>query len=253
MSALTPRVAHSFARGAGSYHDAAVAQREIAARLFAALRAAAGPKRFARVLEAGCGTGHLSRHLSTLAPERLWLNDLSATPPALPRAVALPGDIAQIDLPGRFDLVASSSMIQWLEDPGAVVARLAGAVAPGGFLALSGFGPDHFPELRALGSCAGAPSCRNGAGLAALLPAGWQVAGAGDWPITLKFDSALAVLQHLRATGVNARAGQIRSRGALLRFLHAYEDRFATTEGVPLTYAASWLVARRASQLIRDR
>lgn len=247
MSALTPRVAHSFARGAGSYHDAAVAQREIAARLFARLCAAAGPKRFARVLEAGCGSGHLSRHLATLAPDVLWLNDLGTPPPALPRAVMLPGDIARIALPAKLDLVASSSMIQWLEDPGAVVARLAGAVAPDGFLALSGFGPDHFPELRALGSCAGAPSCLSGAGLAALLPAGWQVAGVGDWPITLQFDSALAVLQHLRATGVNARAGQIRSRGALLRFLHTYEDRFATPEGVPLTYAASWLVARRAS------
>jgi len=247
MNPLTPRVAHSFARGADSYHDAAVAQREIAARLFAALCAAAGPKRFWRVLEAGCGTGHLSRHLSTLAPAVLWLNDLSTTPPALPRAVTLPGDIAQIALPGRLDLIASSSMIQWLEDPGAVVARLAGAVAPGGFLALSGFGPGHFPELRALGSCAGAPSCRSGAGLAALLPAGWQVAGTGDWPITLHFDSALAVLRHLRATGVNARAGQIRSRGALLRFLHDYEARFATAKGVPLTYAASWLIARRTS------
>lgn len=227
MSALTPRVAHHFAAAPVAitvppWHSA----RSLPG--CSPRCAAAGPKRFSRVLEAGCGTGHLSRHLSTLAPAVLWLNDPEHDAPPCPAPRRCPATSRRSHCPGPLDLVASSSMIQWLEDPGAVIARLAGAVAPGGILALSGFGPDHFPELRALGGCAGAPSCLNGAGLAA--PSARGLAGRGRGQLADHAEvrqRACGVAASARDRG-GARAGQIRSRGALLRFLHAYEDRFAT-------------------------
>ncbi|RDW11888.1 hypothetical protein DIE28_16795 [Paracoccus thiocyanatus] len=157
----------------------------------------------------------------------------------------LPGDVAAVALPGAVDLAASASMIQWVADPGLVMARLCAAVAPGGWLAISSFAPGHFPELRGLGSRAAAPSYLSGAQLAALLPPGWRVRGAGEWRIVLHFPSALEVLRHLRATGVNGCAGQIRSPGALRDFLARYEAGHGGARGVPLTYVASWLVARK--------
>ncbi|MFC3570306.1 methyltransferase domain-containing protein [Paracoccus simplex] len=243
MNALAGRVARSFARGMQTYDDAALAQRRIAARLFAAYRRAAPGHRPARVLEAGHGSGHLTRHLLGLRPGRLWLNDLAA--PHLPGVAAdyLPGDIAAVALPERVELAASASMIQWVPDPAQVVERLCQAVAPGGWLALSGFAPGHFPELRALGSRAAAPSYLSGAQMAALLAPGWRVRGAGEWRIVLHFPGALEVLRHLRATGVNGCAGQIRSAGALRDFMARYEARHGGAQGVALTYVASWLLA----------
>ncbi|RQP04253.1 MAG: methyltransferase domain-containing protein [Paracoccus sp. BP8] len=245
MNALAGRVARSFARGMATYDGAALAQRRIAARLFAAYRRAAPGHCPARVLEAGYGSGHLTRHLLGLRPARLWLNDLAA--PELPGVAAdyLPGDVAEVALPGAVELAASASMIQWVPDPARVVGRLCRAVAPGGYLALSGFAPGHFPELRDLGSRAAAPSYLTGEEMAALLPAGWQVRGAGEWRIALHFPGALEVLRHLRATGVNACAGQIRSPGALRDFMARYEARQGGGRGVALTYVASWLVARK--------
>ncbi|WGR62562.1 methyltransferase domain-containing protein (plasmid) [Paracoccus ferrooxidans] len=245
MTALAGRVARSFARGMATYDGAALAQRRIAARLFAAYRRAAPGHRPARVLEAGHGSGHLTRHLLGLRPARLWLNDLAA--PELPGVAAeyRPGDIAEVALPVAVDLAASASMIQWVADPARVVGRLCDAVAPGGWLALSGFAPGHFPELRALGSRAAAPSYLSGAQMAALLPAGWRVRGAGEWRIVLHFPGALEVLRHLRATGVNGCAGHIRSPGALRDFMARYEALHGGPRGVALTYVASWLVAER--------
>jgi len=245
MSAPAGRVARAFARSMATYDGAAVAQGRIAARLFAAYRRAAGGHRPVRVLEAGYGSGHLTRHLLGLRPARLWLNDLAAPRLAGVAAAYLPGDVAAVALPGGMDLAASASMIQWAADPARVMARLAGAVAPGGWLAVSGFAPGHFPELRGLGSRAAAPSYLSGAQMAALLPAGWQMRGAGDWRMVLHFPDALAVLRHLRATGVNGCAGHIRSAGALRDFLARYETRHGGARGLPLTYIASWLVARK--------
>ncbi|CAM3275013.1 malonyl-CoA O-methyltransferase [Paracoccus aminovorans] len=244
MTAAGARIAQSFARGMPSYDRAATAQRRIAKALFDACRRLA-PEPPRRVFEAGYGSGHLTRHLAGLRPERLWLNDLVAPPLPGVRATYLPGDIARARLPQALDLVASASMIQWVARPAEVLDRLCAAVAPGGVLALSGYAPDHFPELRALGSRAGAPSCLDGAAIAALLPPGWRPLGCGEWRIALHFPDALAVLRHLRATGVNGRAGQFRSRGALQDFLARYEAAHGGPQGVTLTYVASWLVARK--------
>lgn len=244
MDLETARIARSFARGMASYDGAAVAQARIAARLFASWRQAAAGQHVARLLEAGHGSGHLTRHLARLGAG-MWLNDLAA--PALPDVAAryLPGDIATVALPGGMDLVASASMIQWVAEPGRVIARLAGAAAPGGWLAISGFAPGHFAELRALGSRAAAPSCLSGAAMAAHLPEGWMLHGAGEWREVLHFPDARALLRHLRETGVNARAGQFRSSGALRDFMTRYEQEYSGPRGLPLTYVASWLLARR--------
>ncbi len=245
MSTLTGRVARSFARSRESYGDAALAQRQIAASLFMAYRRIAPEHHPARVLEAGYGSGHLTEQLLPLRPARLWLNDLNAV--ALPGVAAtyLPGDIADVGLPTAVDLAASASMIQWVSDPAQVIARLCGTVAPGGYLAVSGFSPAHFPELRALGSQAGAPSYMTGETMAALLPPGWRIGGLGAWRISCHFPNALAVLKHLRATGVNGCAGQFRTPGAMQDFMMRYESTYRGEQGVPLTYVASWLVAEK--------
>lgn len=245
MNALTGRVARSFARSAETYDRASLAQRRIAAQLFAAYRHAAPDHHPENVLEAGYGSGHLTRHLLNLAPRRLWLNDLAAPGLAGIKADYLPGDIAQVVLPDGVDLVASASMIQWVADPAQVITRLCATADARGWLALSGFAPGHFPELQALGSRGAAPSYLTGAQMAALLPPGWRVHGAGEWRMPLQFPGAQEVLRHLRATGVNGCAGQIRAPGALRDFMARYEMRYRTPKGVSLTYVASWLVAER--------
>ncbi|MGO4854182.1 methyltransferase domain-containing protein [Phaeovulum sp. W22_SRMD_FR3] len=246
MSGLTQRVARSFGRSAPSYDAAATAQKAIAAEVFGRLMAHRGPEPLPRVLEAGYGSGHFTRHLLRLPIGTLWLNDLASPPlAACPQAVYLPGDIRSAVLPADLDLVASTSMIQWLPDPKATLAHLGRAVRPGGWMAISGFGPGHFPELRQLGSAAAAPSCLSAAALAALLPPGWQLREARDFTRQLWFSTPMQVLQHLRATGVNGCARRCWSRAALNAFCAGYSAAFGTAEGVPLTYCPTVIIAQK--------
>ena len=247
MSALTARVARSFGRSGRSYDAASTVQKAIADAVYHRLRAHIGPAPLPRVLEAGYGSGHFTRHLLQQGVGSLWLNDLAAPPLAFcPSAVYLPGDIQRVTLPLELDLVASTSMIQWLPDPGATLHQLGNAVRPGGWMALSGFGPDHFPELRHLGSAAAAPSCHDAAGLGALLPPGWRLCAAADFTQRLWFETPMQVLQHLRATGVNGCAQSRWTRTRLAAFCAQYCAAFDTGDGVPLTYRPALIIAQKA-------
>ncbi len=91
----------------------------------------------ARVLDAGCGTGSLSRKLLELEPDlRLTLLDLS--PAMLARAGDLPGEHlvgSVLDLPlpdASFDLVVSDWVIETVSDPIRAVQEYLRILTPGG-------------------------------------------------------------------------------------------------------------------------
>lgn len=247
MSAAA-RVQRSFRRGFATYDDSALVQKLIARGLARRLLHHAADARFARVFEAGYGTGQLTRiMLQRLPIETLWLNDLAAAPlPFAPQADYRPGDIEALPLPDDLDLAVSASMIQWISDPRALVRRLCASVRPGGWIALSGFGPDHFPELQTLGSQAAAPSLLPLEAMADLLPPGWTVHEAGSCSRPMWFTSPREVLRHLRDTGVNGRASRPWTRRDLDAFCQTYDQSFGQSGRVPLTYQPVWLIARRA-------
>jgi malonyl-CoA O-methyltransferase len=247
MSA-TARVQRSFRRGFATYDDSALVQKAIARGLIRRLLRHAADTRLTRVFEAGYGTGQLTRlMLQRLPIETLHLNDLAAPPlPFAPQADYRPGDIETLALPPDLDLVISASMIQWIADPQGLIQRLCEAVRPGGWLALSGFGPDHFPELQALGSQAAAPSLLSAAAMASLLPSGWTVQESGSRVRSLCLATPREVLRHLRDTGVNGRANRPWTRRDLDAFCHEYDARFGQSGRVSLTYQPVWLIARKA-------
>lgn len=251
------RVQAAFRRGLGSYHDAARAQRQIARHLVALAQAAGLPTRLDRVFEFGAGTGHLTQALLARGwIGHLVLNDLVAevAPALVARAVAgadhvvfHPGPIETLALPQDLDLVASSSTLQWVAEPRPVLARLVAALRPGGMLAVSGFGPAQYRELRALGSQAAAPGYLAAAEWPGLLPADLTVLALEQAPLVLRFADTREILRHLRATGVNGQARAGWTRADLARFEQEYRARFADADGqLPLTYDPVWLVARKA-------
>jgi SAM-dependent methyltransferase len=97
-----------------------------------------------RLLEVGCGTGALARHLAQAHRARVLATDL--VPPGqrgLPRPVApTRGQLrfAALDLDGRslprgpFDAIIAVDVLPYTRDPAGTVARLAARLAPGGRL-----------------------------------------------------------------------------------------------------------------------
>ena len=248
-ASMSDRVQRSFSRSFGTYEACANQQAWVAELLSTALRDSGAPHRFASTLELGCGTGFLTRQLCThFHHGALTINDLA--PEAQQTAAAygaafLPGDVTRINWPDQPGLIASASMIQWLCDPAGFLRRAADALAPGGWLAISGFGPRQYEELVQLGTSAKAPGLCEPDEMAAALQGDLEIMTVGECLRPLHFSSARDVLVHLRKTGVNGRASKVWTKSQLKEFLDDYTRQFADEAGVTLTYHPVWIIARK--------
>jgi malonyl-CoA O-methyltransferase len=151
-------IADGFGRGAGRYEVEAEVQRVAAAELASHLeplleQIPAGP-----ILEVGCGTGFLTRHLSRLFPEReMEISDLSSEMLDRCRA-ALEGhrgelffqlaDAEEIESARSYSLIAAGFVGQWFRDPATGLRHLARLLSPGGLLIASLPGRGSFSEWR---------------------------------------------------------------------------------------------------------
>lgn len=133
--------AERLARLAASGHDL-----HGEARLCAGLLAGSAPG--ARVLDAGCGTGRVAVRLAELGFSCVGADVdasmLDEARRAAPELEWVRSDLADLDLPGRFDLAVLAGNVVPLAGSHAVpavLARLAAHLVPGGLL-VAGFGLD---------------------------------------------------------------------------------------------------------------
>ena len=146
-------------------------------------------------------------------------------------------------MPCRYDLIISSSTLQWVHDLPRLCRKLAAHLTPDGVLALALYGRENLREIRAV----------TGLGLRymdleqlmAVVGTEFELRAAEQSRETLWFPDPISVLHHLRATGVNA-IGQQRTwtRRQLNGFLAEYGQRFSGPRGVHLTYHPMYIVAR---------
>ncbi|MFN3883405.1 MAG: methyltransferase domain-containing protein [Rhodocyclaceae bacterium] len=211
-----PDVAQRFNRAAPSYDAHSVAQRHAAQRLAERLVTLALPSR-ARVLEIGCGTGHLTALLTLRLPGATILaSDIAPAMVAACRARLGTNtrldfavmDGAQPAVGGPFDLVCGNLVAQWFDDLPAAFSRLAALLAPGGVLLLSVPGGETFLEWRAAHAAHGLkpgarPMPSREASLAAL-PPGINQIETELW--CAPHADGLDFLRALRAIGADAPA-----------------------------------------------
>lgn len=207
------RVAARFDCAAATYDDHSAIQRAAAQRLAAQIAGAGLPPR-PRVLEIGCGTGHLTRRLSIHLPgAHILATDIApgmvaACRAGLPHLDFAVMDGAHLAVTGPFDLICASLAAQWFDHLPATLAHLAARLAPGGLLALSLLGENTFHAWRTahlrLGLPVGARSFPSVADYEAAFPPGnlqLTVEQFLDRP-----PSALDFLRALRAIGADTPA-----------------------------------------------
>ena len=239
-----------FTRAWPTYEEHAVAQQRIARHLASLLPAYTGA-RFKRILEIGCGNGGFTRELQRFARIDEWvLNDLCET--CFPtvctlfpdsRPTCLPGDAASLRFPGTYDLIASASTLQWIENLPALFEKLSALLEQSGILLFSTFLPDNLHEIRQLtGKGLSYPTRRQ---IEAWLAPFFHILHAEDTTISLTFPTPLDVLKHLRYTGVTATSGgTIWTRTQQDEFCRRYRRLFATeTHQVTLTYQPLYILA----------
>jgi malonyl-CoA O-methyltransferase len=147
----------AFNRAAGSYDSAAAVQRDICAALLRFAAPHLPRNTIARVLDAGCGTGHALALLAQRFPDAALIAlDFAPAmlarlecPPTHPPALALCADLEALPLAdASIDVAWSSLALQWCE-PRVALAELARVLRPGAVAWIATLGPATLHELRA--------------------------------------------------------------------------------------------------------
>jgi malonyl-CoA O-methyltransferase len=149
-------VRRQFGRAAETYDDAAAVQLEVLGRLLERLDVLETPPSV--ILDAGAGTGRGARALSDrFRQARVVALDIAEPmvrharrrKPWFRRLDAVCGDATRLPLAdASVDLVFSSLMLQWVEDPAEAFAEFRRVLKPEGWLLFTTFGPDTLSELR---------------------------------------------------------------------------------------------------------
>jgi malonyl-CoA O-methyltransferase len=226
LSRRSAEIAARFGARAESYELHAGLQRAVADRLARLLPELASP----RVLELGCGTGLLSRHLIKRYPQGSFvLTDVAPAMIAQCRRNLAPSSTQHISFEvmdageagghAELDLIVSSMTLHWLADPVASLERLRQFLAPGGVMLYATLGTDSFAEWRAVLASEGLAS-----GLADISP----LPGVLEEERLVPDADTLSFLSRMKAVGgLTPREGYAPlSPGALRRAIRATDAKF---------------------------
>jgi len=245
-------IAARFDAAAARYDAHSPLQREAALRLARRVMAlpAAAPQ---RVLEIGCGTGHLTRALCDRIGGEWTLSDIApAMVHGCARSLSAPRNYLIMDAerpalkPASFDLIVSSLTAQWFAHLPATLAALCALLAPGGRLALATLGRDTFAEWRRAHATLGLqPATHDYPGAAELAQAfpAFMDTEVSEESIVMPLGSPLDFARGLRAIGADSPRPGSRPLGAgqLRRVLR----QLAAEAPDGITYRLLYAVARR--------
>jgi malonyl-CoA O-methyltransferase len=256
------RVRAAFSRSAARYDARAAVQRAVQDRMLRLLAEAAPAAR--RALDVGAGTGALLERLAAARPGLVAAAvDLApgmagAAHARLPRALVAAGDAEALPFrAGAFDLVISTSTLQWLTRLEPAFAEARRVLAPGGVLAVALFGARTLGELKdAWRAAAGDDHPERTHRFfsrdeveRALAGAGLERVAAFEEDLVERHPDARAVLRSLKEIGARGAVPGARGLGgrtATLEALRIYEARHGGPQGVPVTWHVVHAIARRA-------
>ncbi|MBP5986398.1 MAG: malonyl-ACP O-methyltransferase BioC [Azonexus sp.] len=245
------RIRQSFERAAPTYDSAAAIQRRICAQLAEGLPAI-NP---ARILDAGCGTGHAQTALQARFPAAHAVAlDLSSAMLLRVKAPCcrIAGDLEHLPLAdASLDLYWSSLAVQWC-DLGGALREARRTLRHDGLLALASLGPETFRELRH--AFAGVDAYRHTLAFHSGEEIGQLAAESGFATVSLEKNQKTAhypdlrtLLRAVKAIGANqigaGRRPGLMSRASFQRAEAAIEA-LRTPAGLPLTYDVITLYAR---------
>lgn len=253
-----------FSMAAATYDAVAHVQREVANHVLAQLDIGAAPR---RVLDIGCGTGYLTRRLAAMWPQA-WVEGVDSAAGMIDRArqqadhegrpfFTLADAVAYAGTPPQtpYDVLVSSSSLQWMPPLHRTLAHLAGLMRPGGSFAFAVMLDHTLHELQlaqaqvAPGMPPAVPLPSSFTVLAALTAARLECSEATVSHHVVHAASASALLRDLRAVGatggMDARRRHL-TRMEMRQLCEYYDANFRDATGVVATYRVGYYRGRRS-------
>ena len=250
-----------FDRSAPRYEEVASVQTRTARDLLERLTLAEEPL---RILDAGCGSGILTRMLLDRFPrsrvdaldvsERMLEVARSRTPSDRVRWIQ--SDFAHYTPSLTYPLIVSNASLHWAPNLEEAIRNLAECLAPGGLLAVSLMVRGTLRELKACLQMvvAGKPPPGDLPEIEEVLLAtdqsGLVREACGTYEVIQRYGSAMEVLHTLHVQGLTGgtrfRPSAPLVRSELSALMREYDRIFAHPDGgVTATYAVGWVCARR--------
>ncbi len=255
QQSLNERIAQRFGSAAAHYDEQALAQRQSAQQLIA------NQSLHGRVLDVGCGTGWLTRHIADHHPvDHIVALDIAAPMlqvDALQHPLILPiqADAAQLSFQNNsFDCVVSNFALQWLSSPSQFATELQRVLASEGQFCLAIPVDGTLQELNQAWATIDQSRHTNSffsaqIWLKALMAAGLTITNHQQSAFYQYYDSAKALLKSLKTIGANElqqhRQQGLWGRGQLLALEQAM-DHYRHEQGLPLHYEVLMVYGQRA-------
>ena len=245
-------IADSFRASATTYDENATVQKEISRQLINILQSL-DVINYSRVLEIGCCTGILTDLLvESREIDKIYLNDIvqefcvttgERVANRVGQVERMAGDIEDCALPENLGLVISSSTFQWMADLPALFRQIHSSLRDEGYLVFSIFGPGTMSEISALTGRSLQYYSRED--LTEMLHDNFRVVSLQSQVKRIYFPTVRAVLQHVRQTGVGGLGRSKWMPGKFREFEKQYNRRFASEQGLRVTYSSTFVVAKK--------
>ena len=224
-----------FKKSLKTYNDNAFAQKQTAAELIKLLPSL----NFNLVLEIGCATGILTSEIkNNINFKTFTANDLvedskKYIDKIIPSNTFIAGDIEEITLEKKYDLIISNACLQWCCDIEKTILKLYDSLKDNGVLAVSIFGDENLNEIKNTFKIENKMYTINQ--LKEFFKR-FSNCKIKEESLKLEFDSPVDVLKHLKLTGVNAVKELKLTKTALKRFEEEYNKHYGNNGRVTLTY-----------------
>ena len=224
-----------FSKSLKTYDDNAIVQKQMAEKLIDFLP----KKEFKSVLEIGCATGLLTKQInSKISFSEFSANDIvveaeNYVKNIIPNFEFINGDIEEIKLDKKYDLIISNACLQWCTNIEETILKLKNSLNEDGVLAVSVFGKDNLKELNEILNIPVKTVDTT------KLPKNTLVV---EETVNMFFDSPIDVLRHIKLTGANAIKEMKLTKSILKDFEEKYYEKFALKNRVQLTYNPVYLI-----------
>lgn len=221
-----------FERSTQTYDENAIIQKITAKKLVDLLP----QKEYKNILEIGCYTGILTKELKkNIKFQKYSADDITEKSEKylkeiIPESNFYTGDIEEIEIKDKYDLIISNASLQWCNDIEKTIKKLYNSLIPGGTVAISIFGAKNFREIRNVFKT------KNPFPLPEKIKYPPGETEIFEEEIRLEFDSLTAILKHLRYTGVNALQHFKLTKSSLERYEELYRQMYSKNGKLYLTY-----------------